>query len=231
MKLSKRILVVEDEPDTAELLEFHLEAAGFTVSIAEDGDQALKNIHKLMPDLIILDLMIPEINGMEVCKFIRKDPATELLPIMMCTAKANEIDKVLGLELGADDYITKPFSPREVVLRINNLLKRNDARNSTQKERIRLGEITIDKDSHEVRVENELIELTATEYKLLILLTERKGRVQSRDMLLRDVWGYEGDIDTRTVDTHVQRLRNKLKGASKNIVTVRGFGYKFFQET
>ncbi len=150
---------------------------------------------------------------------------------MMCNAKANEIDKVLGLELGADDYITKPFSPREVVLRVNNLLKRSDACKSTQKERIRLGEITIDKDSHEVKVENELIELTATEYKLLILLTERKGRVQSRDMLLRDVWGYEGDIDTRTVDTHVQRLRNKLNGASKNIVTVRGFGYKFFQET
>ena len=230
MKLSKHILVVEDEPDTAELLEFHLENAGYKVTIAEDGYEALKKIHKLRPDLLILDLMIPEIDGFEVCRLIRKDPANESLPVMMCTAKSDETSKIQGLDFGADDYVTKPFSPREVVLRVKNLLKRSDSVNRTDIERLSIGKITIDKNSHEVSVEGELLELTATEFKLLVLFTERKGRVQSRDILLRDVWGYESNIDTRTVDTHVQRLRTKLNGASDNIVTVRGFGYKFLQD-
>ena len=230
MKSSKHILVVEDEPDTAELLEFHLENAGYKVTITEDGYQALKKIHKLRPDLLILDLMIPEIDGFEVCRLIRKDPANESLPVMMCTAKSNETSKIQGLDFGADDYVTKPFSPREVVLRVKNLLKRSDSVNRTDIERLSIGKITIDKNSYEVSVEGELLELTATEYKLLILLIERKGRVLSRDILLRDVWGYESNIDTRTVDTHVQRLRTKLNGASDNIVTVRGFGYKFLQD-
>jgi two-component system phosphate regulon response regulator PhoB len=230
MKLSKHILVVEDEPDTAELLEFHLENAGYKVTIAEDGYEALKKIHKLRPDLLILDLMIPEIDGFEVCRLIRKDPANESLPVMMCTAKSDETSKIQGLDFGADDYVTKPFSPREVVLRVKNLLKRSDSVNRTDIERLSIGKITIDKNSYEVSVEGELLELTATEYKLLILLIERKGRVQSRDILLRDVWWYESNIDTRTVDTHVRRLRTKLNGASDNIVTVRGFGYKFLQE-
>jgi DNA-binding response OmpR family regulator len=230
MKLSKHILVVEDEPDTAELLEFHLENAGYKVTIAEDGYEALKKIHKLRPDLLILDLMIPEIDGFEVCRLIRKDPANESLPVMMCTAKSDETSKIQGLDFGADDYVTKPFSPREVVLRVKNLLKRSDSVNRTDIERLSIGKITIDKNSYEVSVEGELLELTATEYKLLILLIERKGRIQSRDILLRDVWGYESNIDTRTVDTHVRRLRTKLNGASDNIVTVRGFGYKFLQE-
>ena len=230
MKLSKHILVVEDEPDTAELLEFHLENAGYKVTIAEDGYEALKKIHKLRPDLLILDLMIPEIDGFEVCRLIRKDPANESLPVMMCTAKSDETSKIQGLDFGADDYVTKPFSPREVVLRVKNLLKRSDSVNRTDIERLSIGKITIDKNSHEVSVEGELLELTATEFKLLVLFTERKGRVQSRDILLRDVWGYESNINTRTVDTHVQRLRTKLNGASDNIVTVRGFGYKFLQD-
>lgn len=230
MKLSKHIIVVEDEPDTAELLEFHLENAGYKVTIAEDGYEALKKIHKLRPDLLILDLMIPEIDGFEVCRLIRKDPANESLPVMMCTAKSDETSKIQGLDFGADDYVTKPFSPREVVLRVKNLLKRSDSVNRTDIESLSIGKITINKNSYEVRVEGELLELTATEYKLLILLIERKGRVQSRDILLRDVWGYESNIDTRTVDTHVRRLRTKLNGASDNIVTVRGFGYKFLQE-
>ena len=231
MKLSKHILVVEDEPDTAELLEFHLENAGYKVTITEDGYQALKKIHKLKPDLLILDLMIPEIDGFEVCRLIRKDPATESLPVMMCTAKSDETSKIQGLDFGADDYVTKPFSPREVVLRVKNLLKRIDSVDRTDIERLSIGKITIDKNSHEVSVEGELLALTAIEFKLLVLLTERKGRVQSRDILLRDVWGYENsNIDTRTVDAHVQRLRTKLKDASDNLVTVRGFGYKFLQE-
>ena len=231
MKSQKHILVVEDEPDTAELLELHLNNAGYKVTVAEDGDQALKKIHKLMPDLVILDLMIPEVQGTEVCKFIRKDPATESLPVMMCSAKISEIDKILGLELGADDYVTKPFSPRELVLRVKNLLKRAEDNKQTEAERVIIGEITIKKDSHDVYVTGEKIDLTATEYKLLILLTERMGRVQSREVLLRDVWGYDSDIDTRTVDTHVQRLRTKLLTLSEHIVTVRGFGYKFYVES
>ena len=228
MKLQEHILVVEDEPDAAELLELNLKNAGFKVTIAEDGDQALKKVHKLLPDLVILDLMIPEINGTEVCKFIRKDPATESLPVMMCSAKASEIDKILGLELGADDYVTKPFSPRELVLRVKNLLKRAEGKKQNEAERVIIGEITIEKASHDVYVAGEKIDLTATEYKLLILFTERIGRVQSREQLLRDVWEYESDIDTRTVDTHVQRLRTKLLTSSDHILTVRGFGYKFY---
>lgn len=229
--MKKNILIVEDEPDAVELLELHLKNAGYDVTVAEDGEEALRKIHKSIPDLVILDLMIPEINGLEVCKVIRKDPATESIPVVMCTAKASEIDKVLGLELGADDYITKPFSPRELVLRVKNLLKRNNKTQQPEKNKIRIGNITVDKSSHDVLVEDSIIDLTATEYKLLMLFLDRIGRVQSREVLLRDVWGYQSDIDTRTVDTHVQRLRTKLLSSSNHIVTVRGFGYKFLTET
>lgn len=229
--MKKNILIVEDEPDAVELLELHLKNAGYDVTVAEDGEEALRKIHKSIPDLVILDLMIPEINGLEVCKVIRKDPATESIPVVMCTAKASEIDKVLGLELGADDYITKPFSPRELVLRVKNLLKRNNKTQQPEKNKIRIGNITVDKSSHDVLVGDSIIDLTATEYKLLMLFLDRIGRVQSREVLLRDVWGYQSDIDTRTVDTHVQRLRTKLLSSSNHIVTVRGFGYKFLTET
>ncbi|RZO54171.1 MAG: response regulator transcription factor [Limisphaerales bacterium] len=229
--MKKNILIVEDEPDAVELLELHLKNAGYDVTVAEDGEEALRKVHKSIPDMVILDLMIPEINGLEVCKVIRKDPATESIPVVMCTAKASEIDKVLGLELGADDYITKPFSPRELVLRVKNLLKRNNKTQQPEKNKIRIGNITVDKSSHDVLVGDSIIDLTATEYKLLILFLDRIGRVQSREVLLRDVWGYQSDIDTRTVDTHVQRLRTKLLSSSNYIVTVRGFGYKFLAET
>ncbi|MDD9865223.1 MAG: response regulator transcription factor [Verrucomicrobiales bacterium] len=230
MDLPKHILVVEDEPDTAELLELHLQNEGYRVTVAADGEQALSKLHKLMPNMVILDLMIPEIDGLEVCKFIRKDPATESLPVMMCTAKTSEIDKILGLEQGADDYVTKPFSPRELVLRVKNLLRRTETNQVQDENRLEIGEIRIDKSSHDVYVGDVEIDLTATEYKLLVLLTDRIGRVQSREVLLRDVWGYEPNIDTRTVDTHMQRLRTKLLTSSKHIVTVRGFGYKFLNE-
>lgn len=230
MDLPKHILVVEDEPDTAELLELHLQNEGYRVTVAADGEQALSKLHKLMPDMVILDLMIPEIDGLEVCKFIRKDPATESLPVMMCTAKTSEIDKILGLEQGADDYVTKPFSPRELVLRVKNLLRRTETNQVQDENRLEIGEIRIDKSSHDVYVGDVEIDLTAIEYKLLVLLTDRIGRVQSREVLLRDVWGYEPNIDTRTVDTHMQRLRTKLLTSSKHIVTVRGFGYKFLNE-
>ena len=225
--MTKHVLVVEDEPDTAELIELHLKNDGYRVTVAGDGDQALKKVHKHMPDLVILDLMIPEINGVEVCKFIRKDTATQSIPIIMCTAKTGEIDKILGLELGADDYVTKPFSPRELLLRVKNLIKRSDSSNVKADERLVIGEIVIDKNTHEVKVDGQTIDLTATEYKLLILFTEKIGRVLSREALLRDIWGYNNDIETRSVDMHIQRLRNKLLSSENSIVTVRGFGYKF----
>ena len=225
--MPKHVLVVEDEPDTAELIELHLKNDGYRVTVAGDGDQALKKVHKHMPDLVILDLMIPEINGVEVCKFIRKDTATQSIPIIMCTAKTGEIDKILGLELGADDYVTKPFSPRELLLRVKNLIKRSDSSNVKADERLVIGEIVIDKNTHEVKVDGQTIDLTATEYKLLILFTEKIGRVLSREALLRDIWGYNNDIETRSVDMHIQRLRNKLLSSENSIVTVRGFGYKF----
>ena len=228
--MPKHVLVVEDEPDTAELIELHLKNDGYRVTVAGDGDQALKKVHKHMPDLVILDLMIPEINGVEVCKFIRKDPATQSIPIIMCTAKTGEIDKILGLELGADDYVTKPFSPRELLLRVKNLIKRSDSSNVKADERLVIGEIVIDKNTHEVKVDGQTIDLTATEYKLLILFTEKIGRVLSREVLLRDIWGYKNDIETRTIDMHIQRLRNKLLSSENSIVTVRGFGYKFIAE-
>ena len=228
--MPKHILVVEDESDTAELIELHLKNDGYRVTVAGDGDQALKKVHKHMPDLVILDLMIPEITGVEVCKFIRKDPATQSIPIIMCTAKTGEIDKILGLELGADDYVTKPFSPRELLLRVKNLIKRSDSSNVKADERLVIGEIVVDKNTHEVKVDGQTIDLTATEYKLLILFTEKIGRVLSREVLLRDIWGYKNDIETRTVDMHVQRLRNKLLSSKNSIFTVRGFGYKFIAE-
>lgn len=228
--MPKHVLVVEDEPDTAELIELHLKNDGYRVTVAGDGDQALKKVHKHMPDLVILDLMIPEITGVEVCKFIRKDPATQSISIIMCTAKTGEIDKILGLELGADDYVTKPFSPRELLLRVKNLIKRSDSSNVKADERLVIGEIVIDKNTHEVKVDGQTIDLTATEYKLLILFTEKIGRVLSREVLLRDIWGYKNDIETRTVDMHVQRLRNKLLSSKNSIFTVRGFGYKFIAE-
>ena len=225
--MPKHVLVVEDEPDTAELIELHLKNDGYRVTVAGDGDQALKKVHKHMPDLVILDLMIPEITGVEVCKFIRKDPATKSIPIIMCTAKTGEIDKILGLELGADDYVTKPFSPRELLLRVKNLIKRSDSSNVKADERLVIGEIVIDKNTHEVKVDGQTIDLTATEYKLLILFTEKIGRVLSREVILSDIWGYKNDIETRTIDMHIQRLRNKLLSSENSIVTVRGFGYKF----
>ena len=228
--MPKHVLVVEDEPDTAELIELHLKNDGYRVTVAGDGDQALKKVHKHMPDLVILDLMIPEITGVEVCKFIRKDTATQSIPIIMCTAKTGEIDKILGLELGADDYVTKPFSPRELLLRVKNLIKRSDSSNVKADERLVIGEIVIDKNTHEVKVDGQTIDLTATEYKLLILFTEKIGRVLSREALLRDIWGYNNDIETRSVDMHIQRLRNKLLSSKNSIFTVRGFGYKFIAE-
>src|SRR5436190_4384395 len=197
----QKILVVDDEPDALELISFNLKGAGYEVLTAEDGNSALRKARARKPDLILLDLMIPEVDGLEVCKILRRDPETSAIPIIMLTAKAGELDRILGLELGANDYITKPFSPRELVLRVKNLLKRNSPPDE-KKDRYEVGELAIDVSRHEVKVNRAAIELTPTEFKLLTTLVQRRGRVQSREKLLQDVWEYENLIDTRTVDTH-----------------------------
>lgn len=221
-----KILVVDDEPEAVELLEFNLKQAGFNVIAAADGAEALKKARTESPSLIVLDLMLPEIDGLQVCQMLRRDPATARTPIIMLTAKAAEIDRILGLELGAEDYITKPFSPRELVLRIKKVLQRVGAA-PPEPETLKFGDLVIDEPRHLVSRRGKRIELTATEFKLLALLAQRRGRVQSREQLLRDVWEYNSVIDTRTVDTHVRRLREKLGPAARHLDTVRGVGYRF----
>ena len=223
-----RILVVDDEPDAIELIRFNLKASGYEVLTAEDGEEALAKARKFSPDMILLDVMLPEIDGLEVCKILRRDPATASLPIIMLTAKASEIDRVLGLEFGADDYVTKPFSPRELMLRVRNLLKRKES-SKEEVERFQVRDIEPDVSKYEVKIMGQQIDLTPTEFKLLQILMERKGRVQSRDRLLQDVWGYDQLIDTRTVDTHVRRLREKMGEAADYVTTVRGVGYRLME--
>ena len=223
-----KILVVDDEPEAVELVEFNLEQAGFAVVTAADGAEALNKARATPPSLIVLDLMLPEIGGLEVCKMLRRDPATAGVPIIMLTARAAEIDRVLGLELGADDYITKPFSPRELVLRIKSLLKRGQGAEA-KRDRFQIGDLLIDVPRHLVTVYGKRVDLTATEFRLLTVLAQRRGRVQSREQLLQDVWQYDNLIDTRTVDTHMRRLREKLGRASRYLDTVRGVGYRFVE--
>ena len=220
----KRILIIEDERDVVDLLTFNLRKAGFTVSTATDGGAGLQRARSEKPAFIILDLMLPKMPGLEVCKVLKSDPATRQIPIMMLTAKAEEIDRIVGLEFGADDYVTKPFSPREVVLRIGAIMRRADTKE--EEENLAVGSIVIDAARHEVSVNGKRVNLTSLEFKLLRTLMQRRGRVQPRDRLLNDVWGYESVIDTRTVDTHVRRLRKKLGKAADVIESVRGFGYR-----
>lgn len=231
LRIMPKILVVDDEPDAVELIGFNLKKAGFDVVTALDGATALRSARMHLPDLVLLDLMLPEIDGLEVCKLLRRDPATSAIPIIMLTAKAAEIDRVLGLELGADDYVTKPFSPRELVLRVRKLLDRRQSADSEVKsEYLQVGEVMVDVPRHLVTVAGERVDLTATEFKLLCTLMQRRGRVQSRDQLLQDVWNYDNVIDTRTVDTHMRRLREKLGRASRYLDTVRGVGYRFAED-
>ena len=227
--MKPKILLVDDEPDALEVLGFKLRQAGYNALLAKDGARAIALARDERPALIVLDLMLPEVDGLEVCKILRRDPNTAAIPIIMLTARAAEMDRVLGLELGADDYVTKPFSPRELLLRIKKLLVRTQSSEDTSAE-LRMGELTLDVGRHEVTVAGEPLVLTATEFKLLEILIRRRGRVQTRDRLLQDVWGYDNPIDSRTVDTHMRRLREKLGDNARYLETVRGVGYRCLAE-
>jgi two-component system phosphate regulon response regulator PhoB len=221
----ERILLIEDEPDIAEVLQYNLEKEGFQVELARRGDAGLEAVRRDSPDLILLDLMLPGIDGLEVTRLLKRDPATAHLPIVMLTARGEEVDRIVGLELGADDYISKPFSPREVVLRVKAVLRRIQHEEAAS-ELLQVGEIELDIAGHQLRVQGKEAPLTATEFRLLRLLLERGGRVQTRGQLLSDVWGYAEDIDSRTVDTHIRRLRRKLGPEADRIETVIGVGYR-----
>ena len=223
----KRVLIIEDEKDLAELLVFNLEKEGYAATCVHDGKLGLERAGADLPDLILLDLMLPGLLGTEVCKALRKDKRTAQIPIIMITAKGDEIDRVVGFEVGADDYIVKPFSMREVALRVKAVMRRFEHEAQIPiPELFSIGDIVIDKQRHTVMSAGLEIELTSTEFKLLLYLAEKKGCVQSREQLLQKVWGYNNTADTRTVDTHVTRLRGKLGLPGEVIKTVRGFGYK-----
>ncbi len=217
--------MADDEKDVLALVSTNLKNAGFRVLQAEDGHAALQKARDEVPALIVLDIMLPILSGTDVCKTLRAEPATARIPIIMLTARAEEVDRIVGLELGADDYITKPFSPRELVLRVKSVIRRS-AGEPEPADNIQVEDIVVDRSRHQVIAKGKPVDLTAIEFKLLVLLMERRGRVQGRDKLLNDVWGYESVIDTRTVDTHVRRLREKLGRAADCIETVRGFGYR-----
>ncbi len=224
--MGSRILVVEDESDLAELVAFNLKQAGHAVTTAGTGATALAEIRRQRPDLVVLDVMLPDITGLEVCRRLRRDPDTIRLPVVMLTAKGEEVDRVVGFEVGADDYVTKPFSPRELLLRIDAILRRVGQVDSDGPQAIMVGDMMIDVPAHRVEVGGEEIPLTALEFRLLLDLAKRRGRVQSRGALLERVWGYAPGIETRTVDTHVKRLREKLGTGARYVETVRGVGYR-----
>ena len=222
------ILVIEDEPDIRKNLEYNLGREGFKASSVGSLDEANEKLKSKKFDLILLDLMLPDGSGLDLCKKIKSNSETEATPIIILTAKDDEVDKVVGFELGADDYVTKPFSVRELILRVKAILKRSDTKTKEVVEVERqFGDLKIDVDSHEVHVDSQLIELTALEFRLLKELVDKRGRVQSRDQLLSEVWGYNAEVTTRTVDTHIKRLREKLGSMGKYVQTIRGVGYKF----
>jgi two-component system phosphate regulon response regulator PhoB len=221
------VLVIEDEVDLATTLEYNLRQAGFQVRLAHSGRQGLAAAtSEPIPDVIVLDLMLPDLSGTDLCRRLREQERTRDVPVIMCTAKGEEIDRVVGFEIGADDYIVKPFSVRELILRIRALLRRV-LRNEGEPSRLRFGKLELDRDAHRAWVAGAEIDLTALEFRLLHAFLSRRGRVQTRDALLGEVWGIDADVTTRTVDTHVKRLREKLGDAGAYIETLRGVGYRF----
>jgi phosphate regulon transcriptional regulator PhoB len=224
-----KILVVDDEPDAIELIKFNLKSAGYDVATAADGDEALKKARALLPDLIVLDVMLPEVDGLEVCKILRRDARVSAIPIIMLTAKAAEIDRVLGLELGADDYVTKPFSPRELIARVKALLRRAEPPTDSPRT-IEIGKLSIDPASYRVSHAGKAVPLSTLEFRLLYYLASRPNRVFTRDQLLDAVWGTDRFVTPRSVDVYVRRLREKIEPDPENpmhLKTVRGAGYLF----
>lgn len=220
------ILIIEDEKNIAKLIRYNLEKEDYECYTAKSGEDGLDILKKHGIDLVVLDIMLPGMDGFEVCRNIKQDGRLKGIPIIMLTAKGEEVDRIVGLELGADDYMVKPFSPRELTLRVKAVLKRSK-KEDTKKELVTIGGITANIPKHKITVKNREIELTKMEFKLLVTLMERQGRVQTRDRLLSDVWDMDSMVDTRTVDTHIRRLREKLGRAGNSIATVRGMGYKF----
>ncbi len=225
--MPSKILVIEDEPDIRKTLEYNLSREGYEVAVCGTLQEAKKLLEPSL-SLLVLDLMLPDGSGLDLCREIKKNSLLSSIPIIILTAKDDEVDRVVGFELGADDYVTKPFSVRELILRVKAVLKRGEVNKPELVEVERqFGDLSIDVDSHEVHVNSELVVLTALEFKLLKQLVDRRGRVQSRDQLLSDVWGYSSEVTTRTVDTHIKRLREKLGPMGKYVQTIRGIGYKF----
>jgi two-component system phosphate regulon response regulator PhoB len=225
--VSHRILVVDDEPDITALVAYHLARAGYRVSTATTGPDALRAAREERPDVVVLDLMLPGVSGYEVLRELRQRPETREVGVILLTSRREEADRIKGFSLGADDYLTKPFSPQELTLRVAALLRRLEAPAVAAGSSLIEGPLTIDRAAHRVTLEGEELVLTATEFKLLSILVERRGRVQTRPQLLETVWDAQPDIQTRTVDMHVQRLRAKLGELGELIETVRGFGYRF----
>jgi two-component system phosphate regulon response regulator PhoB len=224
--MRERILVVEDEKDVREMIRLNLKAAGFDVVEAGNGAEALALAKNDPPKVIILDLMMPEMSGVEVCRALRRNPATSRIPVLMLTAKSTEEDKVVGFEVGADDYVTKPFSPRELVLRVRAVARRQPDQGAAKAAPLKAGTIQLDRGSMIATIGAKKLPLTSTEFRLLELLLRRAGSIQSRDALLSEVWGYQANLDTRTVDTHIRRLRDKMGKAGALVETVRGSGYR-----
>lgn len=223
------IIVIEDEADLQSVLEYNLKQAGYTVSVAGRGQEGLRLAQQLKPDLVLLDLMLPDVSGTEVCRTLKAHPDTKAIPVVMVTARGEEIDRVVGFEIGADDYVVKPFSVRELLLRISAILRRQhvDMPAGETIQLVDFGRLRIDRGAHRIWVDGQEVELTALEFRLLVTLYDRRNRVQTRTSLLDDVWGIQADITTRTVDTHVKRLREKLEAARDYVETVRGVGYRF----
>jgi two-component system phosphate regulon response regulator PhoB len=222
-----KVLIIEDDKDIAELVEYNLRQEKISAEVSRNGAEGLAKARRLHPDLVLLDLMLPDMGGIEICKSLKSDPKTKGIPVLMLTAKGEEVDRIVGFEVGADDYLTKPFSPRELILRVKAILRRLKDREWREAAAPQsFGLLQIDPAKFQVRVGKEEIRLTALEFKLLQYLLSNRGRVATRDILLDHVWGYDAALTTRTVDTHIKRLREKLKKAGDYIETIRGIGYR-----
>ena len=224
--MGHKVFIVEDEPDLRDTLKYNLENEGFSVEAFSNGEDFLSSVDKNNPNLVILDLMLPGLSGLDVCRKLRSNDNYDGIGIVMLTAKSEEIDRIVGFELGADDYVTKPFSVRELILRVKVLLKKRTD-DGANEQILEFGPILMNLDAHDVSIDGKIVNLTALEFKLLKHLLKRKGRVQTRDQLLGDVWGYSSEVTTRTVDTHIKRLREKLGEPGDLIQTIRGVGYRF----